>query len=168
MALTGERWFVVYDLIESSGKGTRRRYEMNAPADYAAAVAAEASFRTDLLAVTDCVIRSYHIYQEYVEDALAYPVGVEKENEALLTFEITDNPAKSATLSIPGASDGIFAATTGPNRDIVDTADADIVAFTQNFQPAAQGGNDLMLLSDGEQADNLIGGKRRHVGRTSS
>lgn len=168
MALTGGRWFVVYDLIESSGKNTVRRYELNAPADYAAAVAAEAAFRTDLLGVTDCAIRSYHVYQEFVEDALAYPSGVEKENEALLSFEITDNPAKTATLSIPGAKDTIFVAATGPNRDIIDTADAAVVAFVANFQPVAVGGTGLMLLSDGETADNLIGGKRRHVKRATS
>jgi hypothetical protein len=158
----------VYDLVESSGKNTVRRYQINAPADYDAAVAAEAAFRTDLLACTDLAIRSYHVYQEFSENALAYPSGVEKENEALLSLEITDNPAKTATLSIPGAKDAIFVATTGPNRDVVDTADSAVVALVANFQPVGVGGTGLMLLSDGETADNLIGGKRRHIANTKS
>lgn len=157
MALVGGRWFVVYDLVESSGKSCLKRFEINAPADYAAAVAAEAALRPDFAAVTGMAIRSMHLYQEYVEASLAYPSGVEKENEALLALEISGAPNKTATIAIPGALDTIFVAATGPNRDIVDTADAAVVAFVANFTSG------VFSVSDGEQAENLIGGVRRHL-----
>jgi len=162
MALVAGRWWVVYDLVESSGKNCTKRFEIGNPADYAAAVAAEAALRPDFVAVTDMAIRSMHLYEEYVEAALAYPASTEKENQALLSFEISGMPNKTATMAIPGAKADIFVAATGPNRDIIDTADAAVIAFVANFTSG------VFYVSDGEQAENLIGGVRRHVKNSGS
>jgi hypothetical protein len=160
MALVAGRWWVVYELKDQGGESTRRRFEMNAPADYAAAVVAENAFRLDLLAATDCVISSYFIYQEMVEDALVLPAGVQKENEAYLDLQLYGNPLKTGHLSIPGANANCFVDATGPGSNIVDIESDEIADFVDNF---LQGGTALMLLSDGEQAESVLKGTRRHV-----
>lgn len=157
MALTAGRWFSVFKLTETSGKSTMLRFEQSAPADDAAARASAAAMATDLAAVTNCNIESYYTYQEFLEDAFSLPASAELENEALLQLTIEDAPTKTATVRIPAPVDGIFTAATGPNYDVVDITDADLIAFAANFVT-----EDLFYVSDGEQAETLVGGHRRH------
>jgi len=157
MALTADRWFTVYKLTETSGRSTILRVEQSAPADDAAARVSAAALATDLAAVTNCKIASYFTYQEFVEDAFSLPAAAEIENEALLQLSIDSEPTKTATLRIPAPVDGIFAGATGPSYDVVDTTDVALAAFVANFTSEA-----LFYVSDGEQADALIGGHRRH------
>lgn len=163
MALTAGRWFTVFELVETSGKRTRKRFEQSAPLDDTAARASAAAMATDLAAVTNAEIASYYTYQEFVEDALVLPTGAELQNQAILTCGIEDAPTKSGTIVIPAPVDGIFVDSSGAGYDVVDTTDADLLAFFANFDSEA-----LFYVSDGEQADGLIGGRRRHVKSTSS
>lgn len=163
MALTAGRWFTVFVLVETSGKTTQVRYEQSAPADDAAARASAAAMATDLAAITNCNIKSYHTYQEFVEDALALPAGAEKENKATLILSIDGEPTKNAKLVIPAPVDGIFVSASGSNYDVVDVADADLIAFIANFTTEA-----LFYVSDGEQADALVSGGRSHSANSSS
>jgi hypothetical protein len=163
MALTAGRWFTVYVLMETSGKTTQVRYEQSAPADDAAARASAAAMATDLAAITKCKIKSYHTYQEFVEDALTYPVGAEKENKATLVLAIEDQPLKNAKLQIPAPVDGIFVDSEGGNYDVIDVADVDLLAFVANFTT-----EELFYVSDGEQAEKIIGGGRSHSANSSS
>jgi len=163
MALTADRWFTVVELVETSGKKTRKRFEQSAPADDTAARAAALALVTDLAAITDAVVASYHTYQEFVEDALSLPASAELQNQAVIQLSIDDEPTKSATVIVPAPKDAIFAGATGPNYDILDVADTDLIAFVANFTTEA-----LYYVSDGEQAETLLGGKRRHVRASSS
>jgi hypothetical protein len=163
MALTAGRWWVVYELMDGGGNVTRKRFQLNAPADYAAAVVNEAAFRLDLEGVTDCAIKGYHIYQEFYENALSYPTGVELENQALLDFQLYSNPLKTARLAIPGVSADCFVDADGPGYNIVDIEASEVTNFASNF---LQGGTALMLMSDGEQAQTLLKGHRRHIAST--
>jgi len=157
MALTADRWFTVFKLTETSGRSTILRVEQSAPADDAAARVSAAALATDLAAVTNCNIEAYYTYQEFVEDSFSLPSGAEIENEALLQLSIDGEPTKTATLRIPAPVDGIFAGATGPSYDVVDISDTDLLAFVANFTT-----EELFYVSDGEQADALIGGHRRH------
>lgn len=157
MALTAGRWFTVYTLAETSGRVTTVKYEQSAPADDTAARASAAAMATDLGAVTNCTIKSYYTYQLFEEDAFALPASAEIENEALLQVTIEDEATKTGTLRIPSPVDGIFSGATGPSYDVVDTTDTDLIAFVANFIT-----EDLFYVSDGEQAETLVGGHRRH------
>lgn len=117
----------------------------------------------DLAAVTDAVVSAYYTYQEFVEDALSLPAAAELQNQAILQCGIEDQATKSATIVIPAPKDSIFVAGTGAGYDIVDTTDADVVAFFANFDSET-----LFYVSDGEQADGLVGGRRRHTAAVSS
>lgn len=158
MAFVSTGWRAEFSLMDNGGNITKKTYELTA-ADAATAETDVATILARLTAVTDCEVVAYHAYEQFEEDNVAYPAaGVQKENQALLTFDIVDNPLKKATHSIPAPKQAIFVGTTGPNANIVDTADADVIAYRQMFQAAGQ-----CFISDGEVAFTLISGKRRHV-----
>lgn len=158
MAFVSTGWRVTFSLMDNGGNITTKTYELTS-ADATEAATDTATILARLTAVTDCEIVSYHSYEQFEEDTVAYPAaGVQKENQALLTFDIVDNPLKKATHSIPAPKQAIFVGVTGPNANIVDTADADVIAYRQMFQAGGQ-----CFISDGEVAFTLISGKRRHV-----
>jgi len=163
MAFVAGRWFTVIKFMETSRKVTTRRYEQSAPADYAAAQTAALALVTDFAAVTDAEILSYHVYQENDEDTVVVPSAAEIQNEALLSFSIISSPNKFGTVAIPAAKASIFSGATGPQYDIVDIEDSNVAAFADNWLL-----DDLYWLSDGETADALEGGKRRHRKSASS
>lgn len=158
MALVGGKFKFSITLLDNGGDKTTRTYDMQAVTQEAAETDAPAILAA-IQGVTDAVVVSYSFYEEFVNDALAYPAsGVENQNQALLDFLIVDDPTKHATISIPAPKPGIFMATSGPPAEIIDTADAAVIAFAGLFLAAGQ-----LYLSDGEEADSLAGGHRRHV-----
>lgn len=159
MAVVGGRWFYEIVVVDNGNQSTRRKYEINNPADYAAALAAGVALRTDFLALSDCVFKSDRVWQEYYEDALVLPGNaVQKENQACLVFQLPD-PSKTAKLYVPAPEAGAFAALSGLNSNIIDTNDANVIAFADNF---LSGGSNLFVISDGEEPDSLLRGHRIH------
>jgi hypothetical protein len=158
MAIVGGRWWVEYTFVDSAADETTRRWELNAPVDYAAAVINELALRTDVNLLSDAVIKNVKVYQEFYENALALPAGgVQNENELLLSF-MMQNPLKTATLTVPAPKATAFVDVTGPNANVAITTGI-VANFASNF---LVGGTALTLLSDGEQAASLIKGHRRH------
>jgi len=154
-----------YELVDQGGQVTRKRYELNAPADYDAAVASEALFRVDLLGVTDAVIKSYRVYREFYESVLSLPASAQNENQAVLLFQLA-NPLETGRVTIPAPAETIFAAASGANNNIVDVNDAFVTDFAADFISVAGGGNGMCLISDGEVSTALLKGHRRHVKKT--
>lgn len=158
MAFISTGWRAEFSLMDNGGNVTRKTYELTS-ADATEAATDTATILAALTNVTDCEIVGYHAYEQFEEDTVAYPsAGVQKEDQALLLFDIVDNPLKKATHSIPGPKPGIFISTSGPNANIIDLSDAAVVAYRQLFQA----GNECYI-SDGEVAFTLVSGKRRHV-----
>lgn len=157
MALVADGFEVTVSLMDNGGDITRKTYQLTTtiPAD---AIIDAGALVADLIAVTDATVLSFTVGQRYVEDAFAFPAsGVENQNQALLVFQLADNPTKKATHSIPAPSPGIFVAASGPNAEVVDLADAAVIAYAANFLPGG-----IATLSDGESADALISGRRIH------
>lgn len=158
MAIVTDGFYIEMTVMDNNGDQTTRRFKMQAATQEDAETDGPAIV-TAFLALTDAVLVSRSFGEVFVNDALAYPAsGVENQNQALLDFIITDQPNKHATNSIPAAKPGIFVALTGPNASVVDLGDAAVVAWAAMFGPAGQ-----LYLSDGETADSLFKGKRRHV-----
>lgn len=158
MAFVPGRWFTVINMVDNGNNPTSKRFELNA-ADSAEAT----TIQTNLLAawnnVTDLKVVSYFTYQEEVSDVEALPAsGIERENVALWNFEVRDKPNKSPSFTVPGAKPGIFVAASGKGANILDTADAAVVALRDLFisDPPS------LFLSDGESMGTLVGGKRIH------
>ncbi len=158
MTLDAGRWYTFFELVDTGGKKTTRRFEQSAPADDTAARAAALALATDLAAVTDCTISKYFSYQVFEETSFALPSGAELEMQAVVSMTIDSEPFKSGMVTIPAPKASIFVDTSGPNYDVVDTTDADLVAFMANWVT-----EDLYYVSDGEQADAVLGGFRRHT-----
>jgi len=157
MALVSSGFWLSVTLRDNGGNDTTRRYQLTS-ADAAAAATDSATILAALNAVTDAVIVGWFNYEAFVEDAFAYPgSGVEIENLALLDFDIVDHPEKSATLTIPAPAPAIFVATSGAGANIVNTANAAVIAYAALFQTGGES-----FISDGETAQTLVSGKRIH------
>lgn len=163
MTLVSTGFWLSVALVDNNNDETTRTYQMTA-ADADTAATDAAAVLSALNAVTDSNVRSYFTYERFVEDAFAFPAaGVENQNQALLNFDLVGHPEKSATVSIPAPVIGIFVASSGAGAKIVDTSDAALITFRNLFRGTGAGGTGELLLSDGEVANSLISGKRRHV-----
>lgn len=157
MALTSNGWWLSVTLVDNNNNETTKRYQM------VAAVAEDAATDSAIVlaaldAVTDAVIRSYHVYEEFVEGSFSFPAaGVEIQNQAALNFDLVGHPEKTATVKIPAPVIGIFVASSGSGAKVVDTSDAALIAFRDLFRTGGQ-----LYLSDGEVANTLVAGRRMH------
>lgn len=157
MALVSGGFWLSVTLRDNGGNDTTRTYQLTS-ADDAASITDSNTIIAALNAVTDAVIVSWFSYERMIEDAFAYPAsGVEIENLALLDFDIVDHPEKSATATIPAPSPAIFVSTSGAGANIVNTANAAVIAYAALFQTGGEA-----LISDGEVAQTLVAGRRIH------
>lgn len=158
MAIVSGGYRLSVTVMDNGGDQTTRTFDLTA-ADDATAATDSATVLAAFMALTDGVQVSHTLEHVFVNDAISFPAsGVENQNQALLDFLLADDPTKHATKSIPAAKPGIFMSTSGPAAEIVDTADAAVIAFAALFLDAGEA-----TLSDGESADALTGGHRRHV-----
>jgi hypothetical protein len=158
MAFVPGRWFTIINMVDNGGDQASKRFELNV-ADSTEATAAQTALLAAWNNVTDMKVVSYYTFQEEVSDVEALPAsGVERENNALLTFEVRDKPNKSASLSIPAPKPAIFVATSGAGAEIVNTANAAVIALRDLFITDPP----TVFLSDGESMGTLVKGKRTH------
>jgi transcription elongation factor Elf1 len=132
-----------------------------AGADIAAAEAIVAANINDYVNVTDAYVESYAVREVFLNDAARTPAG-EVEMKASITVNLT-TPGKRGLISIPAPKATLFGAIGTENYDIVDSADALVIALIGDFE---SGG---FSLSDGENvpaANAFVKGRRVH--RSSS
>lgn len=157
MAIVSAGFELSISLVDNGGNSTTLTWQAN-PAvvtDYATAQAQRDLLVTDLQAVSNSVIVGTRLAEVEYEDSVAYPVaGVENEDKASVTYLIQDTN-KKGNLKIPAPVIGIFVNASGPSANVVDVADAALVAYTDNFRTT--GG---WLISDGESLQTVLKGKR--------
>lgn len=155
MALVTNGWWLTCSLKDNGGNTTTKRYQLRS-ADAATAVTDAAAIIAALNAVTNSVMSAYRYGEEFLENAFAYPAqGVENEDKASITVLLTTSGAKKANLKIPAPVIGLFVAPTGPSANVIDIADADLVTYSELFETGAEA-----YISDGEDLDSIISGKR--------
>jgi len=161
MALVDFGYEVVLSLIDVGGGVGTKRYQLNgtASATPAAAAAARDTIVAAFNAVSDLLVIGTRLELVQAEDTIVLPTSAEKEDEAIVTYAILDQPLKSGTFTIPGANIGIFTGAVGKPRNIVDITDTALVTYANLF---STGG--VALISDGEQLDYMKEGNRRKVG----
>lgn len=147
-------------LVDSGGNKAVRSYDLTS-ADNAEALTDAAAIVALLDTLTNATVQSYRVSEKFVEDAFAYPVGgVNVEELALITARVDGSPDKTFNFSIPAPVDGMFVAVTGASRNIVDTADLDLIAYASIYNPGSRA-----TISDGESIElPLLSGKRIHRG----
>lgn len=143
-------------LMDSGGNKTTKSFEMSV-ATAADAETAMAALVADLDAVTDAKVMAYGVVHNYAESDTAYPATGEIEEQALLTLAIDGQADKKATLTIPAPTIGIFVASSGANKNVVDIADTVLLDYVNHFLVGGE-----FRISDGEVGGTLEKGKRIH------
>lgn len=159
MALVQGPYFLNVTFADSAGDETTRRIQIQGATDADAKTNATAVV-ADLVALSDAVVKGWTLCITFLEDAFALPAGnVNVEEAAELTLQLTTSPNKHAVFSVPAPKIGMFAGISGPNRNVVDTADVDTLNLVNDFNTGAQA-----LISDGEAVETggIIKGKRVH------
>jgi len=164
MAIVSRGWKFTVKLVDNGSNTAQRVYDLVAASAAAAATAATAIMAA-LNAVTDAVITGYTLGEVFQDDAdPTLPAsGVQVEDQALLILGLTGYTTKTATISIPAPNPGIFVATSGPQANVVDPADAAVLTYVGLFAPTTG----VATVSDGEEADGMRAGHRRHIASNS-
>lgn len=133
-----------------------KSYEIVA-ADAAAAATASATVLTRIGSTSDAAIKGYRISQVFAEQAFVVPTVGNVEEQAMLIFRLVGNPFKKATITIPAPKDTLFVATSGPDYNKLDLADASVISYSSMYLAGGP-----VHLSDGEYASQLESGRRIH------
>lgn len=174
MALVSDGFFGSIRIIDASGEnGFTFGVDLSPAADVATARTNLLSIATALDAVTEGFIKSARVGEKFLDTtAETAAAGVQVENQAAIG--VTLEGGGKHTLYIPAPVAGLFVATTGENSNVVDTADADLIAllnlFTDKTGYTTPGADAIALVSDGEKVlpDNtndvptITKGKRIH------
>jgi len=158
MALVNSHFEVVIAFKDTGNDTVTRTYRLNEAA-YVDAAADAAALVAAVAAMSDCVVSGYSLNQKFIENALALPAAAQNENQALFSGLITGDPTDSAIASVPGIKSSLMSGATGKANNIVNMANATVIAFVGLFTAAG-----TASLSDGETwEDTSVSGKRRHT-----
>lgn len=107
--------------------------------------------------VSGGVIKGYNIREEFIEDNYTRPSNEDSEGgeHAYVTVGIEGNPFKKATIGIPFPLIGLFLATAGVNRNVIDPTDTAIGILANKYSASGQ-----LYISDGEVAEGVLNGQR--------
>lgn len=163
MALTSVGFFTNV-VVTDSGKNKSTLHYKLVSEDIETAVTDAGTLITALNAITDGVITSYSVGEEFNEDSSFLAAeGVHVENVALVSVRLDNTEEKWAQLRIPAPNAGIFLAATGTKSNEIDPTDSALNTFLDLF--VADTG--ICKISDGEYiADPAVTanveGKRIH------
>ncbi len=125
---------------------------------YADVVTAKTALVAALDAITDCTIQRVSINEVWKNDAFSYPSGVETANKLSMTVELAGGIGKKANIKVPGPIDAMFGASGTAGFNTLDTSNAAVITYTNLFKAAGD-----FYVSDGEDLETLISGKRIHA-----
>lgn len=173
MALAEVGYQATIKMVDAAGNVSFLRPDVQG-ASHAAALTNTQAIITALDALTDALIVGYSVGVVYAENADTYgAAGSEVENLAEVVCPL-ETTGKYHTFKIPAPVDGLFVGTEGPDRNQVDTSDADLISFIELFTDktgyGTPGADAIALVSDGEKIkpdnDNdkpfISNGKRVH------
>ena len=174
MALVQEKVFIEVTMVDSGGNKAKTTWETDL-ADMAAlntehttndSIIGVAGCATHFAACSDAQLLSVRFGVAYKENADIYgPANSEVERKAVISAKKSGTLEKAIiNIPSPDRGPGIFLATQGEDRNIVDSADAALVAFLEHFETTG-----YLLLSDGESLDDMsapanIKGRQIHRG----
>jgi len=159
MAIVTQGFELSISVVDSGANRSTLHWMANTAVviDFTTAQAQRDLLVTDLAAITDSVVESTRLTEVQYEDTLVYPATAQNENKASITYLI-DGTNKKGNLKVPAPKIAIFVEATGPNSNIVDTANGIVVSYTDNFRSTAG-----WFISDGESIITVLKGKRVHA-----
>lgn len=178
MALVKVGYKASIKVVDAAGNGFTLRPDVQG-ADHATALTNVQAIIVDLDPLTQGLVKEYSVAEKWAEDTAQYgDAGSEVENIAEIVVPL-EAPGKYHTFKIPAPVDALFVGTTGPDRNKVNTANANLIGFLNNFTDetgyGTPGPDAIALISDGEKVkpDNandkpfIESGKRTHRGSRS-
>jgi hypothetical protein len=157
MALTTTGFWGFVTLVDNGGQQSTLQYQLreaaylNVPADMLAIANA-------LAAISNSEVAAYGLSERWEEDTLILPGEVaQNENKASLTVSLVGSN-KKANIKIPAPVIGMFAGTEGGAANQVNTLYAPLLTYVNYF-----GTGGKAYISDGEDMDVLLSGKRVHA-----
>jgi hypothetical protein len=155
MAFVSSGFFLSVTMVDYGVNETRKRWKMTA-ANNAAALTDAAIVIAALEAVTDAEVTAYSVEQGFNEDTIVPPTVVNPVSVvASNTASVLGGGNKKVNFSIPAPDIAIFEGPTGDAADIVDVADAAVIAYVALFKTGGQ-----LFLSDGERINAHLKGIR--------
>jgi succinyl-CoA synthetase beta subunit len=149
----GAGFFATVQVMDKGEEKASLTVELRS-ATHAAAVTDMATWVTNFLAVSDCEVLGYNIQQRYVNDAIIIPAAGQLQEKARVAFRL-EGTSEYETLDIPAPKATIFLNTNGANSEIVDTADASLVTYTNMYKSTG-----IAFISDGEALEQISRGER--------
>lgn len=164
MAFISVGWIVTVNFKDRGGNTTEREYPLTTAAsdDEASRAASLTAILNAVAGVSDAGVTGYSMRQKFEDDAFALPTlaTAEVSAHAEVTGRLDGFATKTATVDIPAPKDALFVASTGPNYNVVNPTNAEVLAYAGLFGVAAG----IATISDGEQFSvtaNFVG-KRTH------
>lgn len=145
MALVTDGFELTVSLIDTSGSVSTLSYQLTS-ADYATALTDAGTIITALDDVTNSTVSNYRVVERFVENAFTLPANAENAIKAEINAFIDGEGTKKATFRIPAPANAIFVAANGEGYNIVDTSNAEVLAYTGIFEV----GTGEASISDGE------------------
>lgn len=149
----GSGYFLSLSLTDTQGDVSTLRFELRG-ADFATASTNATAVIAGITGVTQSIVSSVAISFVRDEDTFVFPTGADNGVRARMTFQLA-NSVEKATLDIPAPENNIFTAPFGPNNNVVDLTNAEVIAYAQLFQVGG-----ASYISDGEDSDFVLRGKR--------
>lgn len=149
---------VSFTVVDQGNQRSTMRFKTR-PAtvpDYATALTAALAMLPDLQAVITGNISGYSASENFLNDGLVVPADAQNQDKASISFINTDGT--TGNLKIPSPANGIFVAPTGNNNNIIELADADLIAYTDNFRITG-----FFTIDSGRDLSQLVIGKRIHA-----
>lgn len=140
---------------------TRRSFTVPWDTDLATTLANAIALLAEVEPLTDAKVVASVTIQLVQNPEVGAQAGSEVENCAALSCVLDTDATHTTpyhTLDIPAPKIGLFLASSGPNKNVIDTTDADILAFIAQF--AATTG--VAVVSDNQTIASLAAGKRVH------
>ena len=155
MPLVDVGYFLTVTLADNGGNKITKKYQLRALNSIQANL--DAPIVVGLLdAVTNSLITDWSLSHRFSEDTFVYPpAGIENEDKASVTVQLTGAGNGKANFKIPAPVIGIFQNAIGPGANIVDVTDVALQAYSATFSAAGE-----CYISDGEDMLFMDSGKR--------
>jgi len=162
MAFIGQGWRLSATFVDTSGNETTRTVDLvhdDDAGDLTQVIADVQTIMAAWIAASDAHVSKQTLSKTSVEDSFTLPSGdVNVEENAQLSMKIFGTPNKSAVFEIPAPKATLFAGSSGPLFNVVDTSDSLVVAVIDLFKNTG-----VAYISDGEQITDVgVRGKRVH------
>jgi hypothetical protein len=160
MALAFVQFKATVNVIDSSNSTTIKTYNLRA-VNFADAQTETDTIIAALLAISDSKVGRYQISYVSEDNAFTLPAnGVQNAEKAELVVRLAGFATKTERLRVPAPKAEIFTSLTNAGANVVDTANAGVLAYVALFESTGEA-----YISDGEDAispasNALISGRR--------